>query len=178
MTKWLGMAGEVLPEGWEWKLRGVVDSLRLSPFRLNYWTPPGLLDTVKPPRKDVLGKVVSDSMEAIIGVFYEALGPAKNNCWLACLGLIPGAPTVRTACCRRACFPDVTRCTYAARVSAHTHSCAARAAAHLKSTWPSVCSQVQQSTPTAMGSGFSARHVLSGRACALCYVCVRQLSCW
>lgn len=95
MTKWLGIGDGDLPESWQWKLRGVADSLRLSPFRLNYWTPPGLLDVVRPPQKDVMGKVVSDAMEAIIGVFYEALGPAKNSCWLACLGLIPGAPTVR-----------------------------------------------------------------------------------
>lgn len=95
MTKWLGMAGTPLPEGWQWMLRGVADSLRLSPFRLHYWTPPGLLDAVKPQRRHVLGKVVADAMEALMGVFYEARGPARNNCWLACLGLLPGEPTVR-----------------------------------------------------------------------------------
>eukprot|EP00892_Ulva_mutabilis_P000531 jgi/Ulvmu1/10479/UM064_0016.1 len=93
MTRWLGMAGQQLPEGWQWRLRGVAESLRLSPFRLNYWTPPGLLDLVKPPWRDVLSKVVSDAMEAIIGVFHKALGPTRTNCWLACLGLLPGAPT-------------------------------------------------------------------------------------
>ena len=97
MTKWLGLANQPVPEGWQWKLRGVADSLRLSPFRLHYWTPPGLLDHVRPPQKTVFGKVLADAMEAIIGVFYEALGPARNNCWLACMGLLPGAPTVR--CC-------------------------------------------------------------------------------
>ena len=97
MTKWLGFAGKSLPEGWDWKLRGVAQSVRLSPFRLNYWTPPGLLDVSKPAARLVQGKIVADAMEAIIGVFYEALGPERNSCWLACLGLLPGAPTVR--CC-------------------------------------------------------------------------------
>ena len=96
MTRWLGMAGQTLPQGWQWQLRGVAESLRLLPFRLNYWTPPGLMEMVKPLRRDVLGKVVSDAMEAIIGVFYEALGPSRTNCWLACIGLVPGAPTVCT----------------------------------------------------------------------------------
>lgn len=97
MTKFLGCAQQRLPPGWQWRLHGVADSLRLSPFRLHYWTPPGLLDNVKTPRKDADGKVVSDAMEAIIGVFYEALGPQRVSCWLACLGLLPGAPTVRAA---------------------------------------------------------------------------------
>jgi hypothetical protein len=97
MTKWLGIADDALPDGWQWKLRGVADSIRLAPFRLIYWTPPGLLDVVKPTKKEVPGKVVSDAMEALIGVFYEALGPDRNNCWLACLGLLPDAPTVRAS---------------------------------------------------------------------------------
>jgi hypothetical protein len=95
MTKWLGLGSQLVPDGWQWKLRGVADSLRLSPFRLHYWTPPGLLDRVRPPAKVVFGKVLADAMEALIGVFYEALGPQRNNAWLACMGLLPGTPTVR-----------------------------------------------------------------------------------
>ena len=78
-----------------WHLRGVVDSLRLSPYRLNYWTPPGLLDKVKAPRKKIIGKVVADAMEALIGVFYEAIGDERTSAWLACLSFLPGDPTVR-----------------------------------------------------------------------------------
>lgn len=96
MTKWLGAdAAPAQDPGNDWRLRGVVQSLRLSPYRLNYWTPPGLLDIVKPTTMKILGKVVADSMEALIGVFYEAVGPHRTTCWLACLGLLPGAPKVR-----------------------------------------------------------------------------------
>lgn len=48
----------------------MADSLRISPFRLNYWTPPGMLEQARAPRRRVSGKVVSDAMEAIIGASF------------------------------------------------------------------------------------------------------------
>lgn len=60
-----------LPDGWEWKLRGVADCLRMLPFQLNYWTPPGLIEQAHAPRNRVQGKVVSDAMEAIIGELFS-----------------------------------------------------------------------------------------------------------
>lgn len=76
--------------------QGVRQCMRTAAYDLDMWGPPGLINA--PPHREtkkLRNKKLSDVMEALIGVLFEAAGMRVTMKWMEHLGILPPSHRVR-----------------------------------------------------------------------------------